>query len=180
MKLRYTLCFVKDRETDSLLMLLRNHPPRRGLWNGLGGKIEAGELPARSILREVHEEAGLALTEFRFVGTVTWEGVPEAGGSGGMYVYLADLPAGIDRETLRGKITDEGVLDWLPVRAVTKRGLLPVVENLPEFLPDMLALRETPARRPWHYHCTYADDTLARVERRTLAPTLIRRAERFV
>lgn len=40
-------------------MLYRTFPPNAQMWNGLGGKIEAGETPLASVQREVQEEAGL-------------------------------------------------------------------------------------------------------------------------
>jgi 8-oxo-dGTP diphosphatase len=47
--MRYTLCFL-TRE-DRVLMLRRRRAPNQGLWNGVGGKIEAGETPRDRVLR---------------------------------------------------------------------------------------------------------------------------------
>ena len=38
----YTLCFLT--RGDHILMLHRRRPPNQGLWNGVGGRIEVGEL----------------------------------------------------------------------------------------------------------------------------------------
>lgn len=40
---KYTLCFIK--KGCQLLMLNRDSAPTKGLWNGVGGKIEANESP---------------------------------------------------------------------------------------------------------------------------------------
>jgi len=55
-----TLCYVKHN--GKTLMVHRNKKPNdihEGKWNGLGGKVEAGETPEMCIKREVQEEAGL-------------------------------------------------------------------------------------------------------------------------
>ncbi len=169
MHLKYTLCFVIDHAARSVLMLRRANPPRAGLWNGVGGKIEPGEQPLASVLREVAEETGLRLPSLRFGGVVTWSGAPDAGGSGGMYVYLAALPPGVDRAAVGPRETPEGLLDWLPLAAAVRPGLAPVVENIPHFLPPMLR----DARPPCHHHCFYEQDRLLRVEQRPLPPEVL-------
>lgn len=44
----------------------------QGKWIGVGGKFEQGESPDECLRREVREETGLTLTEFRFRGVVTF------------------------------------------------------------------------------------------------------------
>ncbi len=56
-------------------MLHRTLPPNAQLWNGLGGKIEAGETPLVSVQREMQEEADIDLAEapsLFFAGITTW------------------------------------------------------------------------------------------------------------
>ena len=57
---RYTLCLI--RKNDQWLLLNRQKQPAMGMWNGVGGKIEAGESPAESVTRETFEETGLTVT----------------------------------------------------------------------------------------------------------------------
>ncbi|MCA0295905.1 MAG: 8-oxo-dGTP diphosphatase [Actinobacteria bacterium] len=45
-----------------------------GKWNGLGGKLEAGEDIYSSLCRELHEEAGVTVTSARLRGTISWPG----------------------------------------------------------------------------------------------------------
>jgi len=57
-----TLCYVKDRNTNKILMLHRikkENDMHEGKWNGLGGKLEMGESPEECVIREINEEAGL-------------------------------------------------------------------------------------------------------------------------
>jgi 8-oxo-dGTP pyrophosphatase MutT (NUDIX family) len=79
--LPYTICFCLCG--DQVLMLSRTHPPNAGLWNGLGGKLEADETPVENIYREVMEEAALDLhqaQQVRFAGLVTWMALDHAWG----------------------------------------------------------------------------------------------------
>lgn len=89
-------------------MLRRDKPPNQGLWNGVGGHIEPGELPRASVLREVREETGLRLTAVRFAGLLTWEGFEIE--SGGLYLFTA-------RACPKTEPPDcnEGQLAWKPL-----------------------------------------------------------------
>lgn len=102
MKPIYTLCFLN--RDDSILLLLRNKQPNKGFWNGVGGKIEEGETPLESCLREVKEETGFDIGTARFCGVLSWSG--HESGEGALYLYTADAPD--------GEYTDcsEGVLKW--------------------------------------------------------------------
>jgi len=122
----YTLCFLTHG--DDVLMLLRVKPPNRGLWNGVGGKIDPGEDPTSSVLREVQEETGYVLPAARFCGLLTWGGyeVPR----GGLYIFTAPAPAGEPHPT------PEGLLAWKPRRFVFTSG--EVVSNIHHFGPLVL------------------------------------------
>lgn len=69
MRLDYTFCFLTRGE--QVLMLGRKYPPDQGLWNGVGGHIEASESPLAACLRE---ETGYELPRARFAGLPTWTG----------------------------------------------------------------------------------------------------------
>ena len=53
-----TFAFVAD-PAGRYLALRRAHPPALGAWDLPGGFVEAGEMPAAAIVREIGEETGL-------------------------------------------------------------------------------------------------------------------------
>ena len=84
---KHTLCFIKRNE--EILMLNRKYDPVKGLWNGVGGKIEKGETPLENAIREIKEETNIKVThQIQFKGIIKWE---DSSYSGGMYIYLVEL-----------------------------------------------------------------------------------------
>ena len=102
-----TLCYIRRGEEILLLHRIKKaHDENEGKWIGVGGKLEEGESPDECLLREVREETGLRLTDWRCRGIVTfvsdrWEGEY-------MHLFTADGFAG----TLAP--CDEGELAWIP------------------------------------------------------------------
>lgn len=164
MSLRYTLCFC--RCADHLLMLLRRKPPHAGQWNGVGGKIEAGESPRAGIVREVAEETGIDLgraDRLQFGGIVTWPPEDPVNGQGsGMYVYVADF---CDQSiTWPGdRLVVDGTLRWQPWEWVCDSANPAIIENIPVFLPPML---RGEVRR--EYYCQFQGERLLAVHVRPL------------
>lgn len=139
-------------------MLLRSRPPNAGLWNGLGGKISAGETPLDCVVREVLEEAGIDLRTsggVRFGGVVRWKpGVDPTGPSTGMYAFVGDLPGDrpVGEEAWE---TPEGVLSWKPLGWACDPENEAVVSNVPRFLPGLLG-----GDGPMEYRCEYSNGRL--------------------
>jgi 8-oxo-dGTP diphosphatase len=126
-------------------MLHRRKPPNQGLWNGVGGRIEAGESPLAACLREVREETGYIIHTARFAGLLSWSGYEV--GDGGLYLFTAHAPPGEAIEC------DEGDLRWQSIAwALTAPD---VVSNFRHFGPHILN-REPPR---W-YHFAYRDGAL--------------------
>lgn len=136
--LRYTLCFLT--RGDTILMLHRQKPPNRGLWNGVGGRLETGETARDGILREVREETGFILPEVRYAGILTWDGFETP--PGGLYIFTAAAPPG------EPHACDEGPLAWKARDWVFSSP--EVVSNIHIFGPQ--ALTGAP---PQHYHFDY-------------------------
>lgn len=68
-----TLCYLE--RDDEFLMLHRNRKEKdinKDKWIGVGGHFEQGESPEECLLREVYEETGLTLLEWRFRGIITF------------------------------------------------------------------------------------------------------------
>jgi len=100
-----TLCYIRSGSRYLMLHRVKKHQdPNAGKWIGVGGKFEEGESPEECLLREVREETGLTLTDYRLRGIVTfaaqkWE-------TEYMYLYTATGFTGTLREC------SEGVLAW--------------------------------------------------------------------
>jgi 8-oxo-dGTP diphosphatase len=156
MNLRYTLCFLFRDE--QVLMLHRQKPPNRGLWNGVGGHLEPGESARACVLREVYEETGYRLPDAAFRGLLTWEGFETP--PGGLYIFTAQAPAG---EPLN---CPEGELAWKPLDWVLSAPQ--VVSNIAVFGPHVFG-----GAAPQQYYFCYQDGQIARYEIRALPAGLV-------
>ena len=121
-----TLCYV--RSGGRTLLLHRNKKEgdvHRGKWNGLGGKLEAGESPDECVIREVREESGLTLLDARWRGVLTFPAF-RAGEDWLVFVYTASRFEGALDECA------EGTLEWVPDARIPG---LPMWEGDRIFLP---------------------------------------------
>ncbi len=116
-------------------MLLRNkkeHDLNEGKWVGVGGKFEPGETADECLLREVFEETGLKLTEYRFLGIVKF--ISDVWEDEDMYLYTA---TGFEGELLTE--CNEGELRWIDKDRILSLNLW---EGDPYFLREMLEGKE--------------------------------------
>ena len=143
----FTLCFLTRGE--EVLMLRRRRPPNQGLWNGVGGRIEAGETPLAACLREVREETGFVVGSARFAGVVSWTGFEAADGA--LALFTAEAPGG------EPAACEEGELALKPRAWVL--GSPEVVSNIHRFGPEVLSGH--PPR--WH-RFTYRDGAIVGYE----------------
>lgn len=114
-----TLCYIE--KDDSYLMLHRvkkDKDVNKDKWIGVGGHFEEGESPDECVIREVKEETGLTLTNYKLRGIVTF--VLEDWGSEYMFLYTAD---GFEGEMIE---CNEGNLEWVKKSKVYE---LPVWEG---------------------------------------------------
>lgn len=121
-----TLCFlVRDRQ---VLLLHRRHAPNAGMWNGIGGKLEPGEDPFTTCIREVKEETGLTITAPRLRGFLVIT-VQATGEVWIIYVFTAPAPEGPP------VASREGELHWVDADQILS---LRTPADLPVILPRIL------------------------------------------
>jgi len=114
------------------LLLNRQKQPAMGMWNGVGGKIEAGESPTEAVIRETFEETGLTIPDVQFAGTILLRAEETAG----IYLFLADLPP--DQQLTTPVATREGILDWKRLDWILEPDNIGVISNLKAYLPRVL------------------------------------------
>ena len=101
-----TLCYI---EKENRYLMLHRTKKKNDInhdkWIGVGGKFEENESPEDCLLREVLEETGLTLTQFRLCGVITFL----CDTCEGEYMYL------FHATDYTGEIIDcnEGVLEWV-------------------------------------------------------------------
>lgn len=153
--IKHTLCFC--HHDGDILMLYRNNQPNKNLWNGLGGKIEVGETPLESAIREIEEESGLVVEDINQLGIVSWsydrpDYIPYKIG-GGMYVFWGEVND-VQRQAkqLHEVNTLEGKLSWKSKEWILDPKSKEVVENIRVFLPMMLESKKLD-----HHHFVYRE-----------------------
>lgn len=106
-----TLCYIE--KDDQYLMLhrtVKENDINKDKWIGVGGHFEEGESPEECLLREVREETGYTLTDWKYRGIVTFlygEDVTEY-----MSLYTAE---GFEGEAIP---CDEGELAWVEKKKI--------------------------------------------------------------
>jgi 8-oxo-dGTP diphosphatase len=125
-----TLGYVLSPDGRQVLLIHRNRRPEDahlGKYNGLGGKLEAGEDVVTGLRREVREEAGLECDLLTLRGTVSWPGFGKQGEDWFGFIFRIDRWNGTPRTE-----NPEGTLEWVPVADILK---LPLWEGDRHFLP---------------------------------------------
>lgn len=159
--IRYNICFI--RRGSQILLLNRERASWMGCWNGVGGKLEPGEIPRDSVMREMREETGIEPAELHFKGMITWS--QNGAKAGGMYTYLAEVPEGFAYATPLK--TDEGILDWKEIGWILHEDNVGVAANLPRTLPAILQ-----DERAYDHHCMYHGEALIDYRAELLDPAV--------
>ena len=96
-----TLAIIR-RSDGAVLMQLRDDRPDiawPGYWTILGGGVEEGETSASAVVREVHEESGLRVSNLTLITHV----VDKAGSGQRLAVYEAFMPDDIELRLGEGR-----------------------------------------------------------------------------
>jgi 8-oxo-dGTP diphosphatase len=116
------------------LMVHRNRRPEDphfGKYNGLGGKLEAGEDVVSCLKREIREEANLECDAVVLCGTISWPGFGKQGEDWFGFIFRVERWHG-------QPFTDnpEGSLEWIATEHILD---LPLWEGDRFFLPLVFA-----------------------------------------
>lgn len=105
-----TLCYIEqDGKYLMLHRTIKENDINHNKWIGVGGHFEDRESPDDCLLREVREETGYTLTDYKFRGIVTFI---YGSGEKEMIEYMHLFTAtGFKGEPIP---SDEGVLEWIP------------------------------------------------------------------
>jgi 8-oxo-dGTP diphosphatase len=131
-----TLGYLVSADGAQVLLVHRSRPGdvHAGKWNGLGGKLEAGEDVYSCLCRELREEAGIEVRSARLRGTVSWPGFGDGGEDWFGFVFVVDAWTGAIP-----LCNDDGPLQWHRIEAL---GDLPMWEGDRLWLP--LVFSDTP------------------------------------
>ena len=135
------MCMIEDTASGRVLVQHRLAKPTNP-WCGLtfpGGHVEAGESITASILREIHEETGLTVSNLRMCGVVEWE-VPEKPKS---TVWQNKIPNSkyivfmFRTSTFTGELKSsaEGRMEWMTLDEMRRGGL---AQHMEEYLRVLL------------------------------------------
>ena len=141
-----TLCYLESDRGEYLMLhrVKKQNDVNHDKWIGVGGKFEDGESPEECLLREVEEETGFALTDYRYRGIITF--VAEGWPTEYIHLFTAAGWTGEMREC------DEGDLEWVPKDQVP---------NLPIWEGDKLFFQLLAEDRPFFsLKMCYRGDTM--------------------
>jgi 8-oxo-dGTP diphosphatase len=125
-----TLGYVISPDGRQVLLVHRNRrpdDPHLGKYNGLGGKLHAGEDIVACMRREIREESGLECLKLRLRGTVSWPGFGKQGEDWFGFLFVVDQWSGDPLQD-----NPEGTLEWITISEIMD---LPLWEGDRHFLP---------------------------------------------
>lgn len=110
-----TLCNIISK--NKVLLKKATRGISKGKWNGLGGKIDPGESPKESAIREVREESGLIIKDISERGIIYFYVGSEKKPSIKMHLFSATR--------FTGKLVEgeEGKLKWFDLDAIPYDGM---------------------------------------------------------
>lgn len=104
-----SLCYLESN--GEVLLLLRNKEPFQGFWTAPGGKLEPGEDPRQTIVREIGEETGLTLINPR-LQMITSETGDDLNYNWLLFIFRCKEFSGTLKEC------NEGILSWILIKQI--------------------------------------------------------------
>src|SRR5947207_2907746 len=108
-----TLGYILSPDGRQVLLVHRNRRPSDahfGKYNGLGGKLDAGEDVVSCMKREIREESDLECLELELRGTISWPGFGKGGEDWFGFIFVIPSWSGTVRQE-----NPEGTLEWVAV-----------------------------------------------------------------
>lgn len=100
-----TLCYIEqDNKYLMLHRVKKENDINKDKWVGIGGHFEKDESPEECLLREVREETGLTLVDYRLRGIITF--ISDKWQTEYMFLYTAKA------QNMDLQDCDEGELEW--------------------------------------------------------------------
>lgn len=125
-----TLGYILSPDGKQTLLVHRNKredDQHLGKYNGLGGKMVAGEDIYSCLVREIEEEASIKCEDVSLRGTINWTGFGPNGEDWFGFIFLIKSFTGTPKRT-----NEEGDLLWVDVDKIME---LPMWEGDRFFLP---------------------------------------------
>jgi 8-oxo-dGTP diphosphatase len=122
-----SLCYLEKQ--DQILLLQRNKEPFSSFWTAPGGKLEIGEDPRQTIIREIREETGLTLIQPR-LQLITSETAADPNYNWLLFIFCSTEFSGTLKEC------NEGILSWIPRQQISDLKIPDVDRRLLPFILD--------------------------------------------
>ena len=144
-----TLCYLeKDGKYLMLHRVSKKNDVNKEKWIGVGGKFEPGEAPEECLMREVYEETGYRLLDYRFRGVLTF--ICDVQEPEYIFLYTSDRFEGEQIPC------DEGVLEWVDKKDVLSLNLWEGDKKMFQYLEERT--------EPFSLKLEYKGDTLVNLE----------------
>ncbi len=144
-----TLCYLeKDGKYLMLHRISKKNDVNKEKWIGVGGKFEPGEAPEECLMREVYEETGYRLLDYRFRGVLTF--ICDIQEPEYIFLYTSSQFTGEQTDC------DEGVLEWVDKKDVLSLNLWEGDKRMFRYLNEKT--------EPFSLKLEYQGDTLVNIQ----------------
>lgn len=125
----YVVGFLFSKYEHVILIKKQKPEWQKGKWNGVGGKIEAGESPLAAMIREFKEETDIDFTDWQYSGFM--EGVNNKTGDWKVHLFRGRND---DNRPPLCKVVSEGEeqAGWVGIEDIDK---LQTITNLKYLVP---------------------------------------------